>query len=70
MGMLEGQVAMITGAGRVNGMGRAVAKALAGEGATIAVTDLTLTGTRNLGEVGQYEERTCWQGLTSLVADL
>ena len=70
MGMLDGQVALITGAGRVNGMGRAVAKALAGEGAAIAATDLTLTGTRNLGEVGRYDERAGWQGLSSLVAEL
>ena len=70
MGMLEGQVALITGAGRVNGMGRAVAKALAAEGATVAASDLTLTGTRNVGEVGQYDERAGWQGLPSLIAEL
>lgn len=70
MGMLDGQVALITGAGRVNGQGRAVAKALGTEGAAIAVTDLTLTGTRNQGEIGRYEERTGWQGLPSLVAEL
>ena len=70
MGMLEGQVALITGAGRVNGMGRAVAKALAAEGAAIAATDLTLTGTRNVGEIGQYDERAGWQGLPSLIAEL
>ncbi|HEX2171097.1 MAG TPA: 3-oxoacyl-ACP reductase family protein [Dehalococcoidia bacterium] len=68
--MLEGQVALITGAGRVNGQGRAVAKALGAEGAAIAVTDLTLTGTRNVGEIGQYDERAGWQGLPSLIAEL
>ena len=61
---------MINGDGRIYGMGREDAKALDGESATIAVTDLTQTGTRNHGEVCQYEERTGWQGLTSLVAEL
>ena len=70
MGMLEGQVALITGAGRVNGMGRAVAKALAAEGAAVAASDLSLAGTRNVGEVGQYDERAGWQGLPSLIAEL
>ncbi len=70
MGMLDGQVALITGAARVNGQGRAVAKALGAEGATIAVTDLTPKGTRNAREIGRYEERADWQGLPSLLDEL
>ncbi|MBI3967197.1 MAG: SDR family NAD(P)-dependent oxidoreductase, partial [Chloroflexi bacterium] len=70
MGSLDGQVALITGAARVNGIGRAVARALAREGATIAAADVAVTGTRNLGEVGKYDERAGWQGLPSLVAEL
>jgi NAD(P)-dependent dehydrogenase (short-subunit alcohol dehydrogenase family) len=41
MGLLEGQVAMVTGAGR--GFGRAIAERLAGEGAKVALLSRSLT---------------------------
>lgn len=41
MGLLEGQVAMVTGAGR--GFGRAIAEKLAGEGAQVALLSRSLT---------------------------
>ena len=37
---LDGQVAIVTGAGQ--GMGRAIALRLAGEGATVTVADINL----------------------------
>ena len=42
MGSLRGKVAIVTGAGRQNGMGFAAAKAMASAGADVVVTDLTL----------------------------
>ena len=38
MGWLEGKVAIVTGAARMRGIGRAVALRLAQEGADVAVT--------------------------------
>lgn len=40
MGSLDGQVALVTGAGRANGMGRAIALRLAAAGADVAVADI------------------------------
>jgi 3-oxoacyl-[acyl-carrier protein] reductase/meso-butanediol dehydrogenase/(S,S)-butanediol dehydrogenase/diacetyl reductase len=39
MKSLEGKVALVTGAGSIRGMGRAVSKRLAGEGADVAIVD-------------------------------
>src|SRR5438067_7385473 len=61
MGMLDGQVALITGCARVKGFGR--------EGADLAVTDVAPEGTRNVGERGE-EELVGWRGLESLAAEL
>ena len=45
---LAGKVAVITGAGRANGLGEAMAKRLASEGVRVVITD-----------VGQAKANTC-----------
>jgi NAD(P)-dependent dehydrogenase (short-subunit alcohol dehydrogenase family) len=70
MAALEGQVALITGCARYRGIGRAMALALAGSGADLAITDIAQDGTRNVGEHGEDEERVGWTGLDSLAEEV
>ena len=65
-GGLSGQVAIVTGCGRMNGMGRGIAHALAAQGANLAVNDIA-TGTRK-DVPGEAEAN--WRGLDSLVDEL
>ena len=48
-GLLEGKVALITGAGHPRGIGRAILNALSAEGAITTATDLA--GAEGLGEI-------------------
>jgi NAD(P)-dependent dehydrogenase (short-subunit alcohol dehydrogenase family) len=70
MGSLDGKVAIITGCGRRKGLGRAIAKALAGAGADIAAVDVDPGGTRNEYEADVDEAGEGWLGLPSLVDEL
>lgn len=63
-----GRVALVTGCGRRDGIGRAVARALALSGTDVVVTDLSLGGTRNKGEGDSAEGD--WRGLESLVEEI
>src|SRR5207249_11981763 len=46
MGRLDGKIAMITGAGGEHGLGRAIARRFAEEGADLVLTDVIPTGLR------------------------
>ena len=70
MGVLDGQIVLITGCARYRGMGRAMSRVLAVAGADLAITDIETSGTRNLGEQGEDEERIGWTGLGSLADEI
>lgn len=69
-GPLAGMVALVTGCGRMQGIGRAVALDLARAGADVAVTDLVLEGTRNVAEANEAEVAAGWRGLPSVVEEI
>ena len=69
-GRLAGKVALVTGCGRLQGIGRAVALNLARAGADVAVTDLRIEGVRNIGDASEAEVAAGWRGLPSLVEEL
>ena len=70
MGEFDGKVVLITGCGRVRGMGRAIAVAFARAGADIVATDIATGGTRNENEEGLEEIRLGWKGLDSLAGEI
>jgi NAD(P)-dependent dehydrogenase (short-subunit alcohol dehydrogenase family) len=65
-----GRVALITGCGKRDGMGRSIALALSGVGVAVAVTDMRSTGVLNRRQevVGVTDES--WGGIDSLVEEI
>jgi NAD(P)-dependent dehydrogenase (short-subunit alcohol dehydrogenase family) len=62
-----GRVALITGCGKPDGMGQAIARRLAGQGVAVVVTDLRATGVPNRQQEGRSAG---WGGVEALVADI
>jgi NAD(P)-dependent dehydrogenase (short-subunit alcohol dehydrogenase family) len=70
VGEFDGKIVLVTGCGRVRGMGRAIAVAFARAGADVIATDIAAGGTRNENEEGLEEIRLGWKGLDSLAGEI
>jgi len=66
MTRLQGKVAIVTGAGRMRGIGRAIALRLAQEGAAVAVTAVA----RAPENLPDHERAVGWQGAESVAAEI
>ncbi len=65
------RVALITGCGKPDGGGQAIARALAADGAAVVVTDRRPTGVPNRRqEVVGSEQPASWAGLDTLVSEI
>jgi NAD(P)-dependent dehydrogenase (short-subunit alcohol dehydrogenase family) len=66
MGMLDGKVAIVTGAGRKRGIGRAIALRLAKDGADVVVSAVQ----RDPTTFPEHEKAEGWQGIRSLAEEI
>lgn len=66
MRSLEGKIAIVTGAGRMRGIGRAIAVRLAQEGAAVAATAVA----RSPESFPDHEREAGWRGIPSVVAEI
>jgi NAD(P)-dependent dehydrogenase (short-subunit alcohol dehydrogenase family) len=60
-------VALVTGCGKPDGMGQAIARRLAGQGTAVVVTDLQPAGVPN---ASQEQRSAGWGGVDALVSDI
>jgi 3-oxoacyl-[acyl-carrier protein] reductase len=68
---MTGRVALITGCGKPDGSGQAIARALAADGAAVVVGDRVATGVLNRRqEIVGSEQPAAWSGLDTLVAEI
>ena len=68
---MNGRVALITGCGKPDGSGQAVARALSADGATVVVADRRPTGVPNRRqEIVGASQPASWQGLDTLVSEI
>ena len=63
---LNGKVAIVTGAGGKNGIGRAIATRIASEGADVIVTDIS----QSVEAIREVDMRDGWEGLPSVVKEI
>ncbi|MFD2578162.1 SDR family oxidoreductase [Novosphingobium colocasiae] len=66
MAKLDGMVALVTGAARKRGIGRAIALRLAQDGADVVVTGLP----RDPSSFPQHEQDEGWRGVTSVAEEI
>ncbi len=66
MGALEGKVAIVTGAGRMRGIGRAIALRLAEDGADVVVAAIP----RPVESMPAHEREAGWRGVESLAEEI
>lgn len=66
MRKLDGKVALITGCSKEHGFGRAIARRLSADGATIVLTDISEQGTAD-GDLA-YSKK--WKGLIAVAAEI
>jgi NAD(P)-dependent dehydrogenase (short-subunit alcohol dehydrogenase family) len=66
MGRLENKVAMITGAGGEHGLGRAIARRFADEGADLVLVDVAATGLR----VSASTPGSGWRGIETVAEEI
>jgi NAD(P)-dependent dehydrogenase (short-subunit alcohol dehydrogenase family) len=68
---MNGRVAVITGCGKPDGSGQAIARALAADGAAVVVSDRVPTGILNRRqEIVGSEQPASWSGLDTLVSEI
>jgi 3-oxoacyl-[acyl-carrier protein] reductase/meso-butanediol dehydrogenase/(S,S)-butanediol dehydrogenase/diacetyl reductase len=66
MSALDGKVAIVTGAGRMRGIGRAIALRLAEDGADVVATAVA----RDAGSLPAHERESGWQGVKSVTEEI